>query len=185
MIVRLNDITPEGLDISFTLDPEKLNQRVNIDETSAKPGTVTQAINFPTERENLAKVSMHLDLIGRDVLIKGRTVAPYQSFCSKCLEPTKNSITSDFYLTLKQHKGNAREDEFDDLDLVFFSGDEINTEEIAEEYLILNLPVVILCSPNCQGLCANCGANLNLSPCNCPKSQGTLGELMRLKGLKI
>jgi uncharacterized protein len=38
--------------------------------------------------------------------------------------------------------------------------------EIRQE-LMLDLPVRLLCKPDCQGLCVKCGKNLNLGKCSC------------------
>jgi len=49
----------------------------------------------------------------------------------------------------------------------FFSGDTIDIfpELLAQLYLLL--PMKILCHPNCQGLCQNCGRLLTESACTC------------------
>lgn len=40
------------------------------------------------------------------------------------------------------------------------------SEEIRQQ-IILNLPFKPLCKENCQGLCPECGENLNFRKCNC------------------
>ena len=37
------------------------------------------------------------------------------------------------------------------------------------ETLITALPAALVCSPDCKGLCPQCGANLNKGPCGCRK----------------
>ncbi|MBL8013958.1 MAG: DUF177 domain-containing protein [Candidatus Omnitrophica bacterium] len=39
-------------------------------------------------------------------------------------------------------------------------------EEIRQE-MILNIPQRVLCSKDCKGICAGCGANLNIEKCKC------------------
>jgi uncharacterized protein len=43
----------------------------------------------------------------------------------------------------------------------------LDVEAMAREGLVLALPMVARCSPECQGLCPQCGANLQLDPCGC------------------
>jgi uncharacterized protein len=31
----------------------------------------------------------------------------------------------------------------------------------------MDLPIQVLCDPNCRGLCSQCGANLNEGDCGC------------------
>ena len=40
------------------------------------------------------------------------------------------------------------------------------TDDVREEALLL-LPMNLLCSPDCRGLCPQCGANLNRETCSC------------------
>jgi uncharacterized protein len=44
----------------------------------------------------------------------------------------------------------------------------LDAESLARDALVLALPMVARCSPDCQGLCVRCGANLRLEPCRCP-----------------
>jgi large subunit ribosomal protein L32 len=56
--------------------------------------------------------------------------------------------------------------EEDDLGVVRVTGDEVSTEPLVAEQVVLNLPMKPLCKPDCAGLCASCGADLNVEPCN-------------------
>lgn len=38
---------------------------------------------------------------------------------------------------------------------------------IVRDLALLGVPIKILCQPDCQGLCQECGANLNLGECGC------------------
>ena len=48
----------------------------------------------------------------------------------------------------------------------------------------LNIPMKPLCRPDCKGLCAQCGADLNLGACACtpPKSDPRWAALSALRG---
>ena len=41
------------------------------------------------------------------------------------------------------------------------------TEPMVRDALLLELPLAPLCSADCAGLCATCGANHNLTRCEC------------------
>lgn len=49
------------------------------------------------------------------------------------------------------------------------------------ESFILSLPPKVLCSPDCKGLCPNCGQNLNVGTCSCKEEEGD----PRLAALKL
>lgn len=48
-----------------------------------------------------------------------------------------------------------------------FNGDWIQPEEELREAILLELPTLPVCGPECKGLCPHCGANLNNEPCAC------------------
>ncbi len=84
-----------------------------------------------------------------------------------------------------------------DLQLIFSSDDEATegegcytvpprtqvldlTEALSEEYLLAQ-PRFVECRPDCKGLCARCGANLNDGPCGCAtEADPRWGALRRL-----
>jgi uncharacterized protein len=47
------------------------------------------------------------------------------------------------------------------------SGDELDLEPLARDAVLLDLPLAPLCSPECLGLCPQCGVNWNAGPCTC------------------
>ena len=48
-----------------------------------------------------------------------------------------------------------------------FDGEEIDLTELIRDTLIINEPSQVLCQDDCKGLCVQCGANQNVSPCSC------------------
>ena len=58
------------------------------------------------------------------------------------------------------------EDEESD-EIFLLEGNEIDLDEVAGTAFILAMDTKNLCSDNCKGLCAKCGADLNNGPCGC------------------
>ncbi len=52
------------------------------------------------------------------------------------------------------------------------------TEALREEYLLAQ-PRFVECRPDCKGLCARCGANLNDGPCGCAKEADPRWDALR------
>ena len=108
--------------------------------------------------------------------------------CSRCLEHVPWSVAEDF--TLEYHlpesaplDAEAGLDE-DDLNVSFLHGQELDLTELAAEQVLLAMPMRILCRPDCAGLCARCGANLNdVNDCGCkPEVDPRWGPLADLAG---
>jgi uncharacterized protein len=71
------------------------------------------------------------------------------------------------------HRGGAdkaREDETEVDDYVYIPVGEqqLSLDQYLFENLIVNIPMRIVCSEDCRGLCPKCGVNLNEESCNCP-----------------
>ena len=56
----------------------------------------------------------------------------------------------------------------------------IDLTQIAREEIILDYPVKLICSPDCKGICPECGMELNRRSCSCAKT-----STLRNPGLKI
>lgn len=91
--------------------------------------------------------------------------------CGRCLETIAWPVDAAFDLrylpaTLNQA---AEEEEVaaEDLGVAFYEGERIDLEQLIREQFLLALPMKALCRPDCQGLCPECGTNLNTSRCDC------------------
>ena len=72
------------------------------------------------------------------------------------------------------------EDEEND-EIYLLEGNEVDLDEVAGTAFILGMDTKNLCSDNCKGLCAKCGADLNNGPCGCrPEVDPRLAALAQL-----
>ncbi len=86
--------------------------------------------------------------------------------CARCLEPFSVELAPAFELRLTPESG------------------EIVVDDEVRQHILLALPALPLCAPNCRGLCPQCGANRNKTRCGC--STGTKENPFDvLKNLKI
>jgi uncharacterized protein len=61
----------------------------------------------------------------------------------------------------------ARDEE---VHLISADAKELDITDDIRDTLLLALPMKMLCTEDCRGLCAGCGANLNEEPCRCAAS---------------
>ena len=45
----------------------------------------------------------------------------------------------------------------------------LDLDELMRQLIVTEIPIRTLCDDACEGLCPQCGANLNEGPCACPK----------------
>jgi uncharacterized protein len=74
--------------------------------------------------------------------------------CMRCLEESHTAIEID-----SREIDQPGDD--DELDSPYVDGDEVDVRSWARDALALALPAQIVCRPECRGICAICGANLN------------------------
>jgi uncharacterized protein len=114
---------------------------------------------------------------GTEVRITGSLAATVELACSRCLEPTAQSIDRPFDLYFRQ-RDELMFDEDEEIELTeretrtaFFTGTQLAIGDIVHEQVLLSLPMKPLCRVDCKGLCPTCGTNLNSNTCSCPAEQ--------------
>jgi uncharacterized protein len=71
-----------------------------------------------------------------------------------------------------------------DLDITYIAEDYVDLSDVLTEQLQLTVPFQPLCKEDCKGLCANCGADLNVGRCACSKLNKA-SPFSSLKNLKV
>ncbi len=90
----------------------------------------------------------------------------YESNCDRCLKPTTSGITTNLSGRLMDNKGKNN-DEDDVEEIIYIENSLLNIDEYIWSQVVSSLPMKILCSNDCKGLCPQCGQNLNIQSCDC------------------
>ena len=98
--------------------------------------------------------------------VKGEADVCLEMPCSRCLEPVK--VPFHLEIDQKVDMKQTDEDRAADLDEQFYiNGYNLDVDQLVGNELTLNLPMRVLCSDNCKGICNRCGTNLNRGACDC------------------
>ena len=90
--------------------------------------------------------------------------------CDRCLEPVENRISIDYFKDLDLNK--TSEERVAELDEeVYLEGTTFDTEVFIYNEILVSLPMKVLCSEDCKGVCNRCGTNLNKGFCKCDKTE--------------
>lgn len=105
---------------------------------------------------------------GDALLVSGSAQAQAQTQCARCLEDFALDLQGEiegYYLLSEESvaPSDMDDDEFE----VLPEDHKIDMVPLVLAALLIELPLVPLCSQDCKGLCAQCGANLNEGPCAC------------------
>jgi uncharacterized protein len=174
---------------------EQLRENSQIYEFTQKAETfpVLKELMRQDEGEFLAPIHVRLKAtrIGEIVEIEGGLATEMRLACGRCLTPFAYPLAGEFALTYIQAPAESaaaaeaedREVAADDIDLVYFRGEEIDLTDGIQEQVVLALPLRPLCRETCRGLCPNCGADLNHETCSCqsPPAGGPFAALHRLQ----
>ena len=151
MKVLISEIPDEGLDFAH--------------EETVESDTIISPI----------KARLKIMKIGSEVIVKGEVVADIRLQCSRCVAdfyPVLSVPVDVVYHPLDELKGEERHEILNgELDMDFYSGDEMDITTLMKEQILLNIPMKPLCTDSCRGMCRTCGKNLNEGDCSCPHTE--------------
>jgi uncharacterized protein len=138
--------------------------RIPISDSS---GPVERQVRVRASRIDLEPPETQIDVhvivakCGREALIEGTVRARFSVPCATCLDPAAVDIREKLNLSMR------------------IPGDgEVNLVGPVRDAFMEGVPMKVTCGPECKGLCAKCGANLNRETCRCGqagKKKGALG----------
>ena len=107
---------------------------------------------------------------GEQVTVRGHLDAVALQECVRCLAPAQFELHVPLEMFAERSGGRRAAQEADlerDDYMKFHDGRRLDLRDIAREILLLEIPMVPKCRPDCRGLCPRCGADLNQGPCGC------------------
>ena len=118
----------------------------------------------------LVHLSVQLEKAPTAVYVRNHIRTTGHFVCDRCLEEFEQTIedTGRVVFSSDQDLIGSHEDEIRMHDP---RAQEIDLTEDIRDLLLLSLPAKLLCREDCHGLCAGCGANLNVENCRCTAKQ--------------
>jgi len=169
VIIRVPDLKEEVRQLEFFEPAAAVNARI-----AGSPGPNDQ--HFARDLTVVAEIYRS----ERDVHFEGSVEGEVTATCARCLDEFERPLQRDFrFVILPRPEG--RDDEEDDEGVDHYSGDDLDLTPLVTEQALLALDSMPLCTPDCRGLCAGCGANLNREECRCDKkAEGPMAGPLRL-----
>ena len=136
-------------------------------------GTIAIATYSTGEKEFSLDGGVSYDVVltnaGDGILVTGIVRARAQGQCDRCLEPASFDISGEieeYYLFEEPEDADAFEDGFE----LVGPDRTVDLSGAIWDAMVMDTPFVVLCRPDCAGLCPTCGANLNEGPCGCEEA---------------
>ena len=156
--------------------------RVNLGELLADRGAV-RVVAFSERIESSGEDIALFDPVqgelvltstGRTVRLTGRVHTALTLVCGACLNPFRQPlevpVEEEFARATASVIPSRGETGLGPEDFVVPVGrdETVDLTEVVRQHLVLAVPIAPRCGDGCRGLCATCGADLNLGPCACP-----------------
>jgi len=103
------------------------------------------------------RVDVLLESVVEGVLVSGTAYAPVEGECSRCLDPIRGEEIEVEFTELFAYPDSATEQTTDEDEIARLVDDLVDLEPVVRDAAVLALPSVPLCTPDCAGLCPDCG----------------------------
>jgi len=113
---------------------------------------------------------------GDRLLIDGEVSLDLKLLCGRCLAEYREGVhyPIEEQFLFARHAGQAgqvKDGEDEDKELAVLEGDSIDATGLVRDAVLSNLPMKPLCQEDCQGLCPDCGQDLNQEACSCTNQE--------------
>ena len=138
-----------------------------------EPGVVDFGVDS-IRQIGLLKWDATAERAGEEIRITGNLDVTLGVSCSRCLEPAQIQVHKPFDLYFRERDEEMFDEDEEvglderDTSTAFFTGTKLAIADILREQILLALPMKVLCTVDCKGLCPTCGTNLNAGTCRCP-----------------
>ncbi len=134
----------------------------------------------PAGSEAVADVT--LDAFDGGVAVTGKVSGTWEGECRRCLCSLDGQLVADVREIFRRGGGEQE-------GTYAMAEDHVNLRELVLDALFVSLPLLPLCREDCRGICAVCGADLNVAACQCrqvdvdPRWSGL--EVLRMTGDEV
>lgn len=157
----MSSIDPRG---PFVFDTRDIGRRAGLQReyTRTAPAPADLGIEVLRVPEgDPVEIELRLEAVMEGVLATGTAHARLEGECVRCLEEISDEVDVRFQELYLYDAPEAGEE---DDELSVLQDDYLDLEPVLRDALVLELPFQPLCSDDCPGLCAECGASLKEDP---------------------
>ena len=144
----------------WVIDTRDIGRRPGSSRSYHRVAPAPEGLGFPDVVGVEVGADVVLDLLVESVvegvLATGTATAATVGECSRCLDPLSGTVEVRF-TELFAYPDSATEATTDEDEVSRLVDDLIDLEPVVRDAVVLALPQVPLCSPDCKGLCVECG----------------------------
>lgn len=102
------------------------------------------------------ELDLLLESVVEGVLVSGTAAAALVGECARCLDPIADEVEVEL-TELFAYPDSTTEETTDDDEVSHLVDDLIDLEQTVRDAIVLALPAAPTCTPDCRGLCPDCG----------------------------
>ena len=117
------------------------------------------------------EIDAQLEKTSRQLLLRTniRTAAVFQ--CDRCLKDFNQPLKTEYSLFYFYREDEIEKLNVEEVSIIAPDTVSIDLAEDVRQMILLSVPLKLLCTETCKGLCPGCGNDLNFHPCSCEKEQ--------------
>jgi len=152
---------------SFVIGITRLRKEAGSSMSFALSGSIAdlKVVSSRVNDDQIIEVSGVAESVHGGLLITGEISTRWEGECRRCLSPASGTLRIPVCELYERIGPDSRVPV--ESDTYRYSGDVLDLREMVKDQVLLELPLAPLCKEDCMGLCANCGAELNLGHCGC------------------
>ena len=109
---------------------------------------------------SVAEADVTLEAFDGGVAVTGKVSGTWEGECRRCLCSLDGEVVAEVREIFRRGGGEQE-------GTYAMGEDHVNLREMVLDALFVSLPLLPLCREDCRGICAVCGADLNVAPCEC------------------
>lgn len=144
------------------------------------PFEITETVEEQTYGERIVTFSEPLKVTGTYVYdgkaftVSGQAEAAIDANCARCTKAFVERIPFSFSERFVKDAV-----ELDDDETYPYTGEELEIGKAVLDNFFLQLPIASVCREDCKGLCPVCGADRNVTKCQCKQTDASWKSILR------
>lgn len=107
----------------------------------------------------MVTLALHAESLSDGVVVHGSVAVPWTNTCARCLAVADGTAVTEVHELYQLV--------VTDPDAFPIDGEQIDLTPFVRDVVLLDTPTVVLCRPDCAGLCPTCGVDRNATTCHC------------------
>lgn len=151
--------------LKIKLETLKHEQKMKINEIMEWTHLELEGEIYPYSQP--VKIDLKLEFSSQRIYVSGEVKTQIIHPCDRCLEPVKVDIDGKVEAVyIQNEKVKDVEEVMNEIGVFYYNPamEFLDLTDRVVESILLEIPMKILCKPDCKGLCSHCGTNLNENP---------------------